>query len=125
MLAEALTAARLSDLTPERIQSSLAALRDAGKSNQTVNHYRAALRAFVRWLADKGRLRGNPMRGVKGFNAEEDPRHERRILTDDELSRLIRTAEYGPAVYGMPGPLRAMSYRVAAATGFRAAELRT
>ena len=73
-LADRLTAARLSELAPDRIQSALAALRDAGKANQTVNHYRAALRAFVRWLWDKGRLNDNPMRGVKGFNVEEDPR---------------------------------------------------
>jgi integrase len=124
-LADSLTAGRLTDLTPERIQSALAVLRDAGKANQTVNHYRAAIRAFVRWLSDKGRLRDNPMRGVKGFNAEEDPRHERRSLTDDELSRLIRAAEIGPDNFGMSGPLRAMAYRMAAATGFRAAELRT
>ncbi len=70
-LADALRSGRLSDLTSERIQSALAALRDAGKSLQTLNHYRAALRAFVRWAGDRGRLRDNPMRGVSGFNAEE------------------------------------------------------
>jgi hypothetical protein len=37
-LADCLSSARLSDLTPERIQSALAVLRDAGKSHQKVNH---------------------------------------------------------------------------------------
>lgn len=124
-LADALKCARLSDLTPDRIQAALARLRDAGKSHQTVNHYRAALLAFVRWCGDTGRLRDNPMRGVRGFNPKEDPCHERRTLTDDELARLVVAAERGPALFGMPGPLRAMAYRLAAATGFRAAELRT
>ncbi|HEY2157444.1 MAG TPA: tyrosine-type recombinase/integrase [Isosphaeraceae bacterium] len=119
-----LKSARLSDLTSERIQSALATLRDAGKANQTANHYRAALRAFVRWAGDRGRLRHNPMRGVSGFNAEEDVRHVRRSLTDDELARLVGAAERGPEHYGMPGPLRAMAYRIAAGTGFRVAELR-
>ena len=119
-----LRAARLSDLAPERIQSALATLRDAGKANLTVNHYRAALRAFLRWASDKGRTRDNAMRGVSGYNAEEDVRHARRSLTDDELSRLIRAAGSGPARFGMPGPLRAMAYRLATATGFRVAELR-
>src|SRR5262249_56407415 len=82
-------------------------------------------RAFARWAWDNGRLRDNPMRGVKGFNPEEDRRHERRSLADDELARLIATTERGPELFGMPGPLRAMAYRVAAATGFRADELRT
>lgn len=124
-LAEVLAGARLSDLAPDRIQAALARLRDAGKSHQTVNHYRAALRAFVRWCGDNGRLRDNPMRGVRGFNPEEDIRHERRTLTDDELTRLIQSAETGPTRNGMSGPLRAMAYRLAAATGFRVAELRT
>ncbi len=124
ILADTLKTARLSDLTSERIQAALAKLRDAGKALQTVNHYRAALRAFALWAGDTGRLRDNPMRGVKGFNVEEDIRHVRRSLTDDELGRLIQSAERGPERSGMSGPLRAMAYRVAAATGFRVDELR-
>ncbi|MDB5349209.1 MAG: xerC 3 [Planctomycetota bacterium] len=124
-LAATLSSARLSDLGPERIQAALARLRDAGKALQTINHYRAALRAFVRWAGDNGRLRDNPMRGVKGFNPEEDPRHERRSLSDDELSRLIAVAERGPERFGMSGTVRAVAYRLATVTGFRVAELRT
>jgi integrase len=124
-LADALASARLSDLAPDRVQAALGRLRDAGKSIQTVNHYRAALRAFCRWAWDNGRLRDIPLRGVKGFNPEEDRRHERRSLADDELARLVQAAKRGRKLFGMPGPLRAMAYRVAAATGFRAQELRT
>ena len=124
ILADSLKTARLSDLTPERIQSALAKLRDAGKALQTVNHYRAALRAFSLWAGDTGRIRENPMRGVKGFNVEEDIRHARRSLTNDELARLIESAERGPERSGMPGPLRAMAYRVAATSGFRVDEIR-
>ena len=124
-LADAMRSARLSDLASDRIQVGLARLREAGKANQTANHYRAALRAFSRWAWDNGRLRESPMRGVKGFNVEEDRRHERRSLSDDELARLIRAAGSGPDLFGMTGPLRAMTYRLASATGFRAEELRT
>ena len=124
-LAAATASARLSDLTSVGVQAALARLIDAGKSHQTVNHYRAALRAFVRWARDNGRMRDNPMRGVKGFNVEEDLRHERRSLTDHELALLIRTAETGPIHYDMTGPLRAMAYRLATATGFRADEMRS
>src|SRR5262249_44967133 len=85
-LAGTLGAARLSGLTPEGSQGALALLRDAGKSNQTVNHYRAALRAFLRWAWDKGRLRDIPLRGVDGYNVAEDLRHARRSLTDGELA---------------------------------------
>ena len=61
---------------------------------------------------------------LTGFNAALDRRHDRRALTDEELRRLIAAAESGPVVMGMAGPDRAMLYRVALGTGFRANELR-
>jgi integrase len=122
-LADAVRPARLSDLTPERVQTALARLRAGGKSNQTVDHHRAAARAFCRWACDTGRLRDNPMRGVKGFNVEEDRRHRRRALTPDEAARLLQAAERGPVVRGMTGPDRARLYALALGTGFRASEL--
>jgi integrase len=122
-LADAVRPARLSDLTPERVQTALARLRAGGKSNQTVDHHRAAARAFCRWACDTGRLRDNPMRGVKGFNPEEVRRHRRRALTPDEAARLIRAAERGPVVRGMTGPDRARLYALALGTGLRASEL--
>jgi integrase len=79
----------------------------------------------VRRAWDKGRLRVTPMRGVTGYNVEEDRRPTRRSLTDEELGRLIRAAEDGPEVFDMPGPLRAIAYRTAAATGFRISELKS
>ena len=63
------------------------------------------------------------MRRVKGFNVEEDRRHERRSLTDNELARLTLTAENGPTLFSMSGPLRAVASRLAAATGFPADEM--
>ena len=116
--------ARFSHLKAEKIQSALAALRDIGKSHQTINHYRSALRCFLIWACDTGRIRDNPIKGVDGYNAEEDPRHTRRALSDDELVRLVKGAETGPTIFGMSGSLRAMAYRVAASTGFRVSELR-
>jgi integrase len=115
---------RFADLTSEAIQAALATLSDCGKSNQTVNHCRAAVRAFLRWSFKKKRIREVPMQGVESFNVEEDQR-VRRALTDDELGRLIRATEVGPIRFEMTGPLRAMAYRVASATGFRVQELRS
>lgn len=64
------------------------------------------------------------MAGVTGFNAREDVRHARRAIIEGELARLIQAAQAGPESYGMTGPDRALSYRVAAGTGFRVNELR-
>ncbi len=118
-----LSQAHFGDLSPESIQSALATLSDFGKSNQTVNHYRAAIRAFLRWAHERTRIREIPM-GVTSLNAEEDQRL-RRILTDDELGRLVQYAKSGPVRWDMPGPLRAMAYRAAAGTGIRVDELRS
>ena len=124
-LASVLESAFFADVKAERIQSGLATLRGYGVSLQTCNHFRAATRAFLRWSNDRGRIRESPMRGVGAFNAAEDLRHARRALTDDELGKLVRAAESGPVRLDMDGPLRAMAYRFAAGTGFRADELRS
>jgi site-specific recombinase XerC len=124
-LDDALSHAHFGGLSSESIQSALATLSDFGKSNQTVNHYRAALRAFLIWCKERGRTRDNPMTGVGALNVDEDQRHIRRALTDDELARLIRSAETGPIRFEMSGPLRAMAYKVAASAGLRVEELRT
>ena len=118
-----LSQAHFGDLSPESIQSALATLSDFGKSNQTVNHYRVAIRAFLRWAHERKRVREIPM-GVTSLNAEEDQRL-RRILTDDGLGHRIQYAESGRVRWYMPGPLRAMAYRAAAGTGFRVDELRS
>ena len=55
-LAEVSNIVTLSDLDPSRIQTGLARLRSNGRSLQTLNHFRACLRAFVRWAQADGRL---------------------------------------------------------------------
>ena len=115
--------ARLSDLTAERVQKALATLKAAGRSLQTCNHHRAAIKAFSAWCHDTHRIREDAVRGVAGFNAKEDRRHDRRTLSLDDLRRLIEAAERGPVVMGMPGPARAICYRLAVATGLRFSEL--
>src|SRR5262249_1019894 len=95
--------ARLSDLATERVQAALATFRDSGRSAQTCNHYRAGIRAFARWAWKTGRLRENPLIGLTGYNAKEDRRHDRRTLSLDELTRLIKVAERGPDFQAMTG----------------------
>jgi integrase len=125
LLADTLARARFSDLTPEKIQAALASLRDAGRAAQTANHSRNATRAFLRWCYKRGRIRSVPTEGTEGFDIEADLRHIRRSLTDGELARLIAHAQTARTLRGMPGRLRAMAYRAASGTGFRASELRS
>ncbi len=120
---EVLKRARLGDLQPDRVQAALDALRRAGRSLATLNHHRGAIRSFARWLVDTGRLPRDPLRGVRGFNAAEDRRHDRRTLSTEDMRRLIQVANDGGPYQRMTGPDRALCYRVAVAAGLRLAEM--
>jgi integrase len=117
--------ARISDLTGEAVQKALSRLIQAGRSLQTANHHRNAVKSFTKWLDDTDRTRENVLRGVKGYNAKEDPRHERRTESVEEVRRLITTAESGEPFKSMTGPMRALCYRLAIASGLRYSELGT
>jgi integrase len=121
--ARILLGARFADLSTSGVQEALATLRAVGRSLQTLNHHRAAIRGFVLWAIEDKRLRDDPIRKVVGFNAKEDRRHDRRTLAVDELRRLIDTTHAAPDHRGMTGTDRALCYRLAVASGLRYAEL--
>jgi integrase len=114
---------RLADVATERVQAALATFRNSGRSAQTCNHYRACVRAFARWCWKTGRLRDQPLIGLTGYNVKEDRRHDRRTVSLEELQRLIAVAERGPDYQAMTGPMRALCYRLAVATGLRLSEI--
>ncbi len=120
---ERVAPARLSDLTTEQVQKALAALKAEGHSLQTCNHYRAVVRSFSRWCWKTRRTREDFLCGVKSYNVKEDRRHDRRTLSLEELRRLIDAAQRGPVVRRVPGPVRALVYRLAVATGLRYSEI--
>jgi integrase len=110
-------------VTAERVQKALATLRGEGRSLGTCNHYRTAIKAFAKWCHDTHRSKQDALRGVQGFNAKEDRRHDRRTISLEELQHLIAVAERGPAYQAMTGPMRALCYRLAVATGLRYSEI--
>jgi integrase len=118
-----IASARLADLTVERVQRSLATLRKEGRSLLTCNHHRTAIRSFSRWCYESNRTREYALRGVTGYNAKEDPRHDRRTIALEQQRLLIEVAQSGPIVIGMTGPARALCYRLAAETGLRYSEI--
>src|SRR5262249_45777748 len=124
-LREWIALARLSDLTAERVQSALRRLREEGRSLATCNHHATAICSFAKWCYDTHRLREYPLRGVEKFNAKEDRRHDRRTVSLDELLRLIEVAHRGPRYNRMTGPMRALCYRLASATGLRFSEIKS
>ena len=122
-LSNRVAAGRLSDLTSERVQAALATLKMEGRALATCNHHRAAIKAFSKWCYDTHRAKEDALRGVTGFNAKEDPRHDRRTVSLAELLKMIEKAQAGAEFMGMTGPARAICYRLAVATGLRYSEL--
>jgi integrase len=115
--------ARIGDLSLSPILAALAALRAAGLSQETINHHVRAVKAFSRWLWRDGRAADHRLAHLSTSSSESDRRRVRRALTALEAARLVAAAESGPEIQGVTGPDRAMLYRVALATGFRAGEL--
>ena len=63
---------------------------------------------------------------LEAYNADTDPRHVRRELSRQELTWLVATTETRTLPeHKVPGPDRAMVYRLALGTGLRAKELRS
>ena len=115
--------AMIGDLSASAVLNCLSALREEGASAQTSNHYLRAIKQFARWLVLDRRTPENPLSHLAMFNVEVDRRRQRRPLTVDEFDRLIRAAESGPVVMGLPGPDRAILYAIAAYTGYRRGEI--
>ena len=128
---------RLPEITEDRLRPTLAAWSRT-KSARTANHALGCARAFTRWLERVGRLKVDTLRGMSSrYNEEADRKRVRRALDADQLAALIRAAESGPSVVAVrpqkskhldiliDGPERAVLYRIAMGTGFRAGELRS
>ena len=65
----------------------------------------------------------DPLVFIAMLNTSSDRRHDRRPLSEAELTAILKAAINGPVVRKMKGKDRAMLYAVAAYTGLRASEL--
>ncbi len=121
----------LRDLSAGRIQAAIAAFgeptekRPAGLSKQSLHHYVRAAKQFSRWLHRERRTADDALVGLKGYNAETDPRHRRRGFTADEMAVLLAATRKAETRWGMTGPTRAAAYTLAFASGLRRNEIRT
>ncbi|MEX2310435.1 MAG: hypothetical protein WD738_22905 [Pirellulales bacterium] len=110
----------------DQLERHLTNRRRAGVSHRTVNADLIAARSFCRWLIARRRMHDDPTRGLVRLNEDEDPRLERRALTDAEFERLY-LAIYGSrrVVRRLRGSDRAILYLLAVRTGLRRGELRS
>ncbi len=118
------------DIQASRVQRCIAELREGedGISCRTANFYLQAIQQFATWMVRDRRASESPVAHLRGFKAgelREDQRHPRRALELDEARRLLDATSKGPIRFRASGPERAMLYRLAIETGFRAGELRS
>ena len=119
-------ATHIKHLAPSAVQQVIKGIRDAGRSLETCNSYLRAIKSFTRWLCRDKRTSDDALQTLEAYNAETDQRHLRRELTPEELAYLLPFVEgYTKPAHNLAGPDRAMVYRLALGTGFRANELRS
>jgi len=99
--------------------------RGKGIGAQTSNFYLSAFKQFCRWMVRDRRASHNPVDFLDGMNVKLDRRHDRRNLTANELSKLLKATATGPVRHKLDGVSRAILYRVAMETGLRRNELRS
>ncbi len=127
-VAEQIDAKGIRDLTGPAVLRAVGELRTGKKarSARTCNSYLTSCKALTRWLWEHKRTPDDALAGLDGWNEEADRRHVRRELTPEEIALLLQATEKRDTGAGrMPGRDRAMAYRVALGTGFRAKELRS
>ena len=94
---------RLADLQTHKVERWLNAQAEAddGPGARTRNAYRSALIAFGSWCVKADRLASNPFARLPRANEAADRRRQRRAMTTDELTLLLRVARWRPlADYG-------------------------
>lgn len=90
-------------------------------SDSTKKYYLQACMQFTKWAYEDRRISNNPLAHLKSLKAQSQPRAP---LSPEELLRLISETERSDERFQISGAERAMIYRFASETGFRAGEIR-
>ena len=95
-------------------------------SRKSRKYYLGAVNAFFRWMVMAGRAWDNPVANLllKKNKSTNGITRIRRALSVDEIQVLLAVTDAGKTRYRIGGPERALLYRTAILTGFRASELR-
>jgi site-specific recombinase XerD len=89
-------------------------------SAATSNHHLVSLKTFTNWLVTNRRIAMDPLKIAKRVGVTRDRRHDRRVLTSEEFTRLIQaTGASEKTIQGLSGPDRRMLYLLLSSTGLR------
>lgn len=89
--AKAIGATRLVDFTPDRLRPYFIEL-ESSQSARSRNRKRTALKRFLDWTVEHGRLHEHKVHLLPRANEKKDQRRAKRALTDEELAALLNTA---------------------------------
>lgn len=82
-------------LTPEAVRKALHALAKNNLAPRTLNAYLGSVKAWMNWAVSEQILPFNPIDCLKRY--DQSVKHRvRRALSDDELGRLLASAQEGP-----------------------------
>ena len=112
----------LADIQPTSINRFIRQMQEEGAAPRTINGYIRSLKQFISWAIAEGRLTVNPLASI-GMVKVIGQTRTRRPLSSDELAWLVDVTERSPAYRQLDGFDRAVLYRMATGTGFRAGEL--
>lgn len=115
----------LRSLNGARAQDFLDGLIAKGRTNQTYEGYRGALRAYGRWLCEKEKLLlANPFSTIDRRDPELNRKLVRRVPSEAEFKRLLSVAKSGKRHRGLTGEQRYYLYLLAGSSGLRFGALR-
>ncbi len=115
----------IGDLTLDAVNDYASELHASDLSARSVQARLTAIKAFTKWLHERGRLLADPLISVRKPNPRLDRRLERRMLLPTEWPWLVASLELGREHHGMPAAERHLLYDVAIQTGLRSAEIRS
>ena len=101
-----------------RRKAGIAALGPAAEGTKA--KFLKASKQFCKWAVKDGRALSNPL---EHLSRSSEVIHKRRSLTLDEIEYLLGFTEQSDISYSVSGPERALLYRFAVETGFRANEI--
>ncbi len=118
-------AKRAGELTKDSIAVAVEQIRkDRNWSYESANQMIAAMRSFCLWMHENGTTKKNVAKAVKKYNEKVDRHHDRRELTDGEITALFAAAMASKR-HRNGGPVeRYLLCRTALETGFRKEEFR-
>lgn len=111
-------------LLPTVVASALDALqREQGFGQQTRKHHERAVKAFSAWLCESGRMRYDPLAGLRVSEvAAEQVLYPRAAFSHEQVEKIVAAAATGPTLRGLSGPQRSLLWLFLAGTGFRVRE---